>query len=210
MARGTQAVLTTTDYFASVHAHWTDEIVVCSLGTSSSRWFGLTQSDQAFYINAAMGFSSSFALGLALTCPDQRVLMLDSDGSVAMNLGGFLTEASLQPQNYRHLVLNNRAYACLGGEPLVNSDKSDYAAVAMAAGVRNAFSVSSASELADALEISNGTHAVIVANVEDGAPDEKEAVRSYGIPFDGPEAKYRFGRHMEDRLGRAIFGPEGY
>lgn len=206
------APLTTTEYFDALRDHWVneDEIVVCALGTSSSQWYGLTGSDHAFYVNAAMGFASSFALGLALACPGQRVLMLDSDGSIAMNLGGLLTEASVQPENYWHLVLNNRSYACLGGERLVNADATDYAGVARSVGIHNAFSVSSAGELVDALQKSSANHALIVANVYDGDVPKSEAIRSLGIPFDGPENKYRFGRYMEERLGKVIFGPEGY
>ncbi|GAC1339533.1 MAG: hypothetical protein NVSMB29_06980 [Candidatus Dormibacteria bacterium] len=201
--------MTVDEYFETVRQHWHDEVVVCSLGTTADKWWTMTGSRESFYVNAAMGFAASFALGLALACPETGVLMLDSDGAVAMNLGGILTEAATQPANLVHIVLNNRAYGCLGGAPLVNAQRTDYAGVARAAGIVNAHSVSTAQALRDALRQSAGGHAFVVADValEADEPGFEPAIR---IPFDGPEAKYVFGRYLEARLGRPVFGPNGY
>jgi thiamine pyrophosphate-dependent acetolactate synthase large subunit-like protein len=36
----------------------------------------------------AMGFASSFELGLAVSVPEREIWILDSDGGAAMNAGG--------------------------------------------------------------------------------------------------------------------------
>lgn len=201
--------MTLDEYFGALHAGWRGEVVVCSLGTTGNRWWSATGSRESFYVNAAMGFAASFALGLALVCPDQRVLMLDSDGALAMNLGGLLTEAATQPANLVHVVLNNRSYGCLNGAQLVNAERTDYAGVARASGIANVHAVTSAAELTEALARSTASHAFIVAEVAreaEGAGFEPPL----SLPFDGPEAKYTFGRHLESRHGRPVFGPSGY
>lgn len=197
------------DYFEVLVKQWQDEIVVCSLGTTADEWWKRTSSSNSFYVNAAMGFAASFALGIALNCPDQRVWMLDSDGALAMNLGGLLTEASTQPKNLVHLVLNNRSYGCLGGAQLVNAQQSDYVAIARGTGIARSISVATPQALVAALEESAGGHAFIVAEVEGTSPSGGFEP-PISVPFDGPEAKYLFGRFMERRLGRSVFGPNGY
>jgi sulfopyruvate decarboxylase subunit beta len=196
------------EYFETIRSHWRDEVVVCALGTTADQWWEATQSDAAFYVNAAMGFAASFALGLALNSPGLRVLMLDSDGSLCMNLGGLLTEASQQPPNLLHLVLNNHGYGCLGNARLVNAALTDYVGIARAAGITGARGVATAMELAEALSTTPG-YGFIVADVE---PAEQRVgfEPPLAIPFDGPEAKYRFARHLEARTGKPVFGPHGY
>ncbi len=205
----TPTVLSKDDYFEVLRENWHDEIVVCSLGTTSAEWWTRTNSRHSFYVNAAMGFAASVALGLALNCPDQRVWMLDSDGALAMNLGGLLTEASTQPTNLVHILLNNRSYGCLGSVQLVNADQTDYVAIAHGAGIRNARTVSTRAEFAEALQKAGTGHAFISAEVE---PTQASGgfEPPLAIPIDGPEAKYLFGRFLEERLGRPVFGPNGY
>jgi hypothetical protein len=41
-----------------------------------------------------------------------------------MNLGGLLTEASLQPGNLKHFVLSNRCYQTLRGALFLRMDSS--------------------------------------------------------------------------------------
>ena len=47
------------------------------------------------------------ALGLALSIPNTPVWMLNADGSLCMNLGCLLTEASQAPKNLKHFVISN-------------------------------------------------------------------------------------------------------
>lgn len=91
----------------------------------------------------AMGQASSHALGLALGQPGRRVVVLDGDGSLLMNLGSLVTIAGAAPRNLVHLVFWNGCYEANGSHPLPGP--VDFAAVARGAGIAD---VSSFAELA--------------------------------------------------------------
>lgn len=81
----------------------------------------------------AMGLASSHGLGLALGRPDRRVVVLDGDGSLLMNLGSLVTVAGAAPRNLVHLVCENGCYEANGSHPL--PARPDFAALARAAGI---------------------------------------------------------------------------
>lgn len=84
----------------------------------------------------AMGLASSHALGLALGCPERKVIVLDGDGSLLMNLGSLVTIAGTAPGNLIHFVCENRCYEANGGHPLPN-DRISFAGLACAAGIQD-------------------------------------------------------------------------
>ena len=56
-----------------------------------------------------MGKASSLGLGVALARPDVRVMVLDGDGSLLMNLGSLVTVAAQAPKNLMHVRARRRA-----------------------------------------------------------------------------------------------------
>ena len=84
----------------------------------------------------AMGQASSHALGLALGRPDRRVIVLDGDGSLLMNLGTLVTIAGAAPANLVHFVCENGCYEANGSHPLPGGGV-DFAGLARAAGIRD-------------------------------------------------------------------------
>jgi phosphonopyruvate decarboxylase len=86
----------------------------------------------------AMGLGSSHGLGLALGRPDRKVVVLDGDGSLLMNLGSLVTIGAAAPRNLIHFVCANGAYETNGGQPLPNPDL-DFPALAATAGYRKTF-----------------------------------------------------------------------
>jgi thiamine pyrophosphate-dependent acetolactate synthase large subunit-like protein len=84
-----------------------------------------------------MGIASSHALGLALGRPDKRVIVLDGDGSLLMNLGSLVTIANAAPRNLVHIVCANGTYEANGGHPLPGVDRLDFAGIARAAGIHH-------------------------------------------------------------------------
>ena len=110
-------------------------VAVCALGMAANEWWAATKSEDSFYMHGAMGFAASFALGLALSLPQAPVWLINADGSLCMNLGCLLTEASQAPKNLRHFVIDNQVYQTVGGLPMVNQGRTDYAAIARGAGI---------------------------------------------------------------------------
>jgi len=81
-----------------------------------------------------MGGAASLGLGLALAQPDRKVIVIDGDGSLLMQLGILTSVAGTGAENYYHVVLANRVYETSGHQPIPASDKVDFAALARAAG----------------------------------------------------------------------------
>lgn len=75
-----------------------DAVAVCALGMAANEWWAVTKDEHAFYMHGAMGFAASFALGLALSLPKASIWLINADGSLCMNLGCLLTEASQAPK----------------------------------------------------------------------------------------------------------------
>lgn len=153
-----------------------------------------------------MGIAASFALGLALARPKTPIWLLDSDGGLSMSLGSLLAEACHKPDNLIHFVVDNGSYQIIGGYPVVNAGQTDYAAMAKAAGIKRTYRFKELSEFRDNLNQITAAreHSFVVLEVA------SEPAPRVAVPFEGPEIKYRFGRHVENQEGIAVFGPYGY
>ena len=115
-----------------------NEIVV-PVYQAAQEWHGIAPGHAlTYYSIGAMGQASSCALGLALARPDRRVLVLDGDGSLLMNLGTLVTIASQKLTNLIHFLCQNGEYEANGGHPIPGRDQVDFAALARAAGYRRA------------------------------------------------------------------------
>jgi len=132
-----------------------DELLVSSTGMISRELFANRDSPQNFYMLGSMGLSSSVGLGLALCLPHKKIVVVEGDGSVLMNLGSLATIGHFAPRNLTQVVLDNEAYDSTGGQPTV-SDTIKLEEVARAAGYRLTERASSAGELRDALKRSFG------------------------------------------------------
>ena len=89
----------------------------------------------------AMGGHASFALGLALAIPDQRVVLFDSEGDVLMGMGALPTIADKAPTNLYHFMLDNGVYATTGGQPVPNAEAIEYDVVAQGCGYPATYSI---------------------------------------------------------------------
>jgi thiamine pyrophosphate-dependent acetolactate synthase large subunit-like protein len=129
-----------------------NEVVVSNLGQAS---LDLQQAaDRALncYLFGSMGQTSSIALGLALARPDVRVVCLDGDGSLLMNLGSLCTIANTAPRNYALVIWDNEVHQTTGGQPTATAFRSSLAAIARGAGIEQAIEVRTESELVQAYD----------------------------------------------------------
>ena len=188
--------------------HRGDAIVVCALGMAANEWWAVTRSEDSFYMHGGMGFAASLALGLATALPHVPVWVLNSDGSLSMNLGCLLTEAGQQPANLKHFVVDNQRYQTVDTMPMVNQDNSDYAAIAKGCGIRQVATIDNLVELEKRMpEIAAAPGPYFIRlRVE----SEPEYQRAPPATYEGPEMKYRFGRALEKKYGIKVFGPRGF
>ena len=100
----------------------------------------------------AMGGHASFALGLALAMPEQRVVLFDSEGDVLMGMGALPTIAEKAPANLHHFMLDNGVYATTGGQPVPNAERMSYDAVAQGCGYPAAYAIDNLEDFASQLD----------------------------------------------------------
>jgi thiamine pyrophosphate-dependent acetolactate synthase large subunit-like protein len=198
----------TREALAVLAAHRGDAIVVCALGMAANEWWAVTKSEDSFYMHGGMGFAASFALGLATALPKVPVWVLNSDGSLSMNLGCLLTEAGQQPANLKHFVVDNQSYQTVDTMPMVNQDNADYAAIAKGAGIRQVATIDNLADLETSMPgIVAAPGPYFVRLRVESEPDYQRAPPA---TYEGPEMKYRFGRALERKLGIKVFGPRGF
>ncbi|GAC1480401.1 MAG: hypothetical protein PVSMB9_05030 [Candidatus Dormibacteria bacterium] len=154
--------------------------MVTIMGAVAAELYSLGHRANFFYLEHAMGLASSIGLGIALTQPDRKVVVIDGDGSVLMNMGGLTTMARSRPNNLVHLVFDNETLLSVGGGApggyrwftTATSTGTDLAAVASAAGFPHAQLVRELGDFEEAaLDAIRGNElSCVVAKVEAEMP----------------------------------------
>ena len=173
-----------------------DKLVVTIMGACAQELYDLGHRDNFFYLQHAMGLASSIGLGLALHLPKERVVVLDGDGSVLMNLGTFATLARYRPKNLVHIIFDNGSLLSTGGfDSHTTSGMTDLAAIARGAGLEHVALVDSIMGFGDAVieAFERQDLSVIVAKVSAVGPNH------YGMDLALPENAFRFRRWIRSR-----------
>ena len=98
--------------------------VIVATMTANYEWGQVTDNPGLdLMFSGAMGKASSVGLGLALAMPQRKVIVLDGDGSLLMNLGSLVTIANIAPANLIHFVFENTIYRTTGGQPVPMAGK---------------------------------------------------------------------------------------
>ena len=147
-------------------------IVITIMGAVAAELQSLGHRPNFFYLQHAMGLASSTGLGLALSVPNQKVVVIDGDGSLLMNLGTLSTLARYRPPNMIEIVFDNESLLSVGGFPTATSTGTDLARISRAAGIPRSSTVRTIAEFsatfADAIRAAELT--TIVAKVEAVGP----------------------------------------
>ena len=116
------------------------EAIVVTTMTAKNEWHQVsTHRELDFGISGAMGKASSLGFGLALAQPHRKIIIIDGDGSLLMNLGSLVTIANMAPSNLIHFVIENGIYRITGGQPTPNSRKVGFSALARDAGYTHSY-----------------------------------------------------------------------
>ena len=134
-----------------ISQHRGDAIVVTTM-TANPEWSQLSKNpDLDMPLIGAMGKASSLGLGLALALPDKKVIVLDGDGAILMNLNSLTTAASKAPPNLVHIIWDNQQYQITGGQPTHTAEQADLEAIARGAGFKQALTVDTFAAFKEAL-----------------------------------------------------------
>jgi len=114
-----------------------EEAVVGGIGNTNFDLWAAGHRPQNFYMLGSMGLAFPIALGVALAQPTRRVIALEGDGSLLMQLGCLSTIATLAPKNLTMVVMDNGIYQITGSQPTPAAATADLVAIAIASGLSN-------------------------------------------------------------------------
>ncbi len=169
-----------------------DALVVSSAGAMTLEWNSLHPNDGNLRVRT-LGLCSSIALGMALGLPHRKVVALDGDGSLLMNLCSLPTIARMRPTNLVHIVFDNEVYEASGSKKTATGAGTDLVGIARAAGIKNCQWTKTVDEFAEAAAAAlRGIELCFI-----GAKVSAERTAVPPFPIDEVENKYRFMRHIE-------------
>ena len=134
------------DVLQAIAAQRGEAIVVPTM-TTAPAWRTIAPGDLSVTCVGFMGGASSLGLGLALARPDRRVLVLDGDGSLLMQLGSLATVAGAAPRNLVHFLFKNGVYHTSGVQVIPGGLSVDFVMMAKGAGYRAAFAIDQLEDL---------------------------------------------------------------
>jgi phosphonopyruvate decarboxylase len=153
---------------ASVDA---DAIVIATTGYTGRELYALDDRPGQLYMVGSMGCAVSLGLGIALTCPDRRIIVLDGDGALLMRLGALAMLGNERPSNLVHVLLDNGIHESTGGQTTLSA-AIDFCAVAAACGYPSVVTAAGPAELGAQLVASAGQLTFIHAPTLPGVPDD--------------------------------------
>ena len=132
--------------------HRGDAIVIP--GRSGRHWVNISEKPNRDLPlgDPAMGGHASFAMGLALAMPEEKVVLFDSEGDILMNLGVLPTIAEKEPKNFYHFLLDNEVYGTTGGQPVPNAKKIKYDVIAEGSGYPHTYSFDNLEDFTNNIE----------------------------------------------------------
>jgi sulfopyruvate decarboxylase subunit beta len=193
------------DCLKAIYPQLHDVAVVTIMGAVAAELYSLGHRANFFYLEHAMGLASSIGLGIALSQPKRKVVVIDGDGSVLMNLGGLTTLARSRPNNLVHVIFDNETLLSVGGGApdgykwftTATATGTDLAAIAKAAGFPRAQMVRELGDFEEAtLDAINGDQlSCIVAKVDAEMP------KSFLIDVHMLENRFEFPRALQSKGG---------
>jgi thiamine pyrophosphate-dependent acetolactate synthase large subunit-like protein len=135
IGRDAAAVLNRSELTRRLSARLTDEAVIGGIGNPHFDLWAAGQRAHNFYMLGSMGLAIPIALGVAMAQPKRRVITLEGDGSLLMQLGALGTVASVKPANLAIFVWDNGVYQITGSQPTLTATSVDLVAMARGAGI---------------------------------------------------------------------------
>ena len=171
----------------------TDELIVCNLGTPSRELYNILDRDENFYMLGSMGLASSIAFGIAISRPEKKVICIDGDGSILMNLGSLSTIANNNPNNLILIVIDNSSYGSTGDQRTYTKYKTRLEIIAKGAGFKSITVLDKEEQISPFLKkIKSGCHFVLIKTQPGNAEVEN-------IPLLAEEIKVRFRKAISKR-----------
>ena len=183
-------------------------LVVTSIGNNSYFWAELTDREATLY-HSTLGMCTPAAFGLAMALPRRKVLALDSDGNLILNLGVLGTIANENPTNLTVLVMDNGNY--LGshkreaGMRTATGGKMKLEEVAKGCGIASSHAVQDVAKFRERVQSALRTDGPHFIRAEVEALDLERPPKTKHV-LDPRENKYQFAKYIERTEGVQILG----
>lgn len=116
-----------------------DEAVIGGIGHTNFDLWAAGHRPQNFYMLGSMGLASAIGLGVALAQPQRRVVALDGDGSLLMQLGTLGTIHAAGVKNLIVVIWDNGCYQITGSQPTLTETGVDLVQTARGLGLAQSF-----------------------------------------------------------------------
>ena len=155
-------------------AHRRDSLIITGLGSPTYDVAAVEDCNENFYLWGAMGLAASVGLGVAISQPNRRVVVVTGDGEAMMGIGSFATIAATAPDNLALLVLDNEMFAETGNQTGLTQGCVDIEKMAQGAGFNATLTATSSDHLDHAKELLFTTRGpcLVVAKI-DVSDDER-------------------------------------
>jgi sulfopyruvate decarboxylase subunit beta len=170
------------DVLRVIAAERGDAIVVPTM-TTAPAWRSIAPGDLSVTCVGFMGGASSLGLGLALARPDRRVLVLDGDGSLLMQLGSLATVAGAAPRNLVHFLFKNGVYHTSGAQGIPGGLSVDFVLMARGAGYRMATAIGDLGDLRRRLPELLAAEGPVLVELRTGLAEQTPMTVRERVPF---------------------------
>ncbi len=190
------------EYLSCLANELSEEIIVTNTGITSHELFYLADRDANLYA-PGMGFVCQVALGIAIALPKRKVIALDGDGSLLLNLGILPVVAHENPANLIIMVFDNGCYESVGDNPTLSFFGTDLEAMARGAGVKNSKTLTTLDDFLPCLRTAlhePGLYFFVIKVTPGGLSVSPNRMS-------GMENKFRFVHYIETKEGKTIFSP---
>ena len=112
-----------------------DEAVIGGIGYTNFDLWAAGRRPQNFYMLGSMGLAVPIGMGVALAQPHRKVIALEGDGSILMQLGSLATVAARAQRNFGVVIMDNGTYQITGGQQTLTEQGADIVAIARGCGL---------------------------------------------------------------------------
>ena len=112
--------------------------VIVSTGFPARDAYMTCDRPQNFYVMGSMGHTSAIALGYAQGNSQDRVVLVEGDGSAIMHMGSLSTIGNYAPENLIHIILDNESHDSTGAQQTTSST-TEFSEIAKACGYRTTY-----------------------------------------------------------------------
>jgi sulfopyruvate decarboxylase subunit beta len=151
----------------------TAEPVVCTLGHTAQELYQLGDRPENFYMLGSMGMATPIAHGIALARPGGKVIAIDGDAAVTMNMGALATIGLTRAPNLVVAIIDNQANGATGFQPSMTAARLRLDEVARGCGIARVVAVTTQPEVRKAVAgalAEDGPHLIVIETETGAAP----------------------------------------